>query len=119
MYIIYRHLIKSAVGPFFFGLFTITFLLMIDVLFKYVDLFVSKGVPFLVATKFLVLSLGHTFALSVPMAVLISILMGIGQLAGDHEITAMKSCGISLWTVLRPLLLGALFIAAALAAYNH
>ena len=119
MYIIYRHLIKSAVGPFFFGLFTITFLLMIDVLYKYVDLFVSKGVPFLMATKFLLLSLGHTFALSVPMAVLISILMGIGQLAADHEITAMKACGISLWSVLRPLLISALLIGAALAAYNH
>ncbi len=119
MYIIYRHLIKSAVGPFFFGLFTITFLLMIDVLYKYVDLFVSKGVPFLMATKFLLLSLGHTFALSVPMAVLISILMGVGQLATDNEITAMKACGISLWSVLQPLLWGALLIATALASYNH
>ena len=67
-----RHLLRAAVGPFFFGLFTITFLLMIDVLFRYVDMFVSKGVPFAVATKVLVLSLGYTLALSVPMSVLIA-----------------------------------------------
>ena len=85
MLLIYRHLLLSATGPFFFGLFVITFLLMIEILFKYVDLFVSKGVPFWLATKVLALSLGHTFALSVPMAVLIAILMSVGQLAADHR----------------------------------
>lgn len=119
MYLIYRHLLLSAAGPFFFGLFVITFLMMIEILFKYVDLFVSKGVPFVLATKVLALSLGHTFALSVPMAVLIAILMSVGQLAADHEITAMKASGIGLWTVLRPLLLGAAVIALGLTAYNH
>ncbi len=119
MFLIYRHLIKTAAGPFFFGLFVITFLLMIQILYKFVDLFVSKGVPLWIATKVLFLSLGHTFALSVPMAVLISILMSVGQLAADHEITAMKANGISLWAVLRPLLLMAFVVGVGLAAYNH
>ncbi len=119
MYLIYRYLLRSTVGPFFFGLFVITFLLMIEILYKYVDLFVSKGVPFLLATKVLGLSLGHTFALSVPMAVLIAILMSVGQLAADQEITAFKASGISLWTVLRPLLAAAAFVALGLTAYNH
>jgi len=119
MYLIYRHLLATAAGPFFFGWFVITFLLMIDVLFRYVDLFVSKGVPFIMASKVLVLSLGHTFALSIPMAVLIAILMSVGQLAADHEITAMKASGISLWSVLRPLLFGAAVIGLGLTAYNH
>ncbi len=119
MFLIYRHLIKTAAGPFFFGLFVITFLLMIQILYKFVDLFVSKGVPLWIATKVLFLSLGHTFALSVPMAVLISILMSVGQLAADHEITALKANGISLWAVLRPLLLMAAVVGIGLAAYNH
>ncbi|MBD3221334.1 LptF/LptG family permease [bacterium] len=114
-----RHLLRAAVGPFFFGLFTITFLLMIDVLYRYVDMFVSKGVPFLVATKVLILSLGFTLALSVPMSVLIAVLMAVGQLAGDNEITAMKASGVSLWSVLRPLLLGATLIGGGLVAFNH
>jgi lipopolysaccharide export system permease protein len=119
MYLIYRHLLTAAAGPFIFGWFVITFLLMIDVLFRYVDLFVSKGVPFLLATKVLGLSLGHTFALSVPMAVLVAVLMGVGQLAADHEITALKASGISLWAILRPLVWGAAVITLGLTAYNH
>jgi lipopolysaccharide export system permease protein len=114
-----RHLLRAAVGPFFFGLATITFLLMIDNLYRYVDMFISKGVPFLVATRVLILSLGFTLALSVPMSVLIAVLMGVGQLAGDNEITALKASGVSLWAVLRPLLLGAALIGAGLAAFNH
>ncbi|MCP4291924.1 MAG: YjgP/YjgQ family permease [bacterium] len=119
MFLIYRHLMKTAAGPFFFGLFVITFLLMIQILYKFVDLFVGKGVSAWIALKVLILSLGHTFALSVPMAVLISILMAVGQLANDSEITAMKANGISLWAVLRPLLLLAGIIGLGLAAYNH
>lgn len=119
MHLLDRHLLRSAVGPFFFGLFTVTFLLMIDSLFRYVDMFVSKGVPFTIATKVLFLSLGFTLALSVPMSVLIAVLMSVGQLAGDNEITGMKASGVSLWAVLRPLLLGAFGICCALAAFNH
>ena len=43
MRLIDRHLLTATAGPFLFGWFVITFLLMIDVLFRYVDLFVSKG----------------------------------------------------------------------------
>ena len=118
MYLIYRHLLQAAAGPFFFGWFVITFLLMIDVLFRYVDLFVSKGVPFLLATKVLGLSLGHTFALSIPMAVLIAILMSVGQLAADHEITAMKASGISLARIAAPVVLAATLVAGGMVWFN-
>jgi lipopolysaccharide export system permease protein len=119
MRLLNQHLIRSVIGPFCFGLFAITFLLIIDVLFRYVDLLVSKGVPFSVATKVLILSLGFTLALSVPMSVLIAVLMGVGQLASDNEITAMKASGVSLTMILRPLLGFGLVIGLALAAFNH
>jgi lipopolysaccharide export system permease protein len=119
MRLIDRHLLTATAGPFLFGWFVITFLLMIDVLFKYVDLFVSKGVPFVLATRVLGLSLGYTFALSVPMAVLVGVLMGVGQLAADHEITAMKASGLSLWSLTRSLFVAAALICATQVAYNH
>ena len=114
-----RHLLQTAAGPFLFGLAAITFLLIIDNLYRYVDMFLSKGVPFLVATEVLFLTLGHTLALSIPMSVLIAVLMGTGQLAADNEITAMKASGISLWHILRPLLAGSAVIGAGLLAFNQ
>ncbi len=119
MYLLYKHLLKATAGPFLFGFLVITFVLIIDVLYRYIELFVTKGVPFTMATEVLALSLGHTFALSIPMAVLVGVLMGVGQLATDHEIVAMKASGIGLDALLRPLLAGAGLVALVLTAYNH
>jgi lipopolysaccharide export LptBFGC system permease protein LptF len=66
MILLQRHLLRATAGPFVFGFF-VTFVLIIDNLYRYVDLFVTKGVPFVVATVFW--SQVYTFALSVPMAV--------------------------------------------------
>ncbi len=119
MFLIYKHLLRATVGPFLFGFGVTTFVLLIDYLYRYVELFVEKGVPFFIATEFLVLSLGHTFALSIPMAILIGVLMGVGQLAADHEIVALKASGIGLDALYRPLLGGAAFVMICLTAYNH
>jgi len=117
--LLHRHLLRATSGPFLFGLFVITFVLIIDILYRYVELFVSKGVPFGMATEVLILSLGHTFALSIPMSVLVGVLMGVGQLAADHEITALKASGVGLYQIIKPLLAGAVVVAMALTAYNH
>lgn len=119
MILLDRHLVRTFVPPFVFGLSVITFLLMIDVLEQYFNLFLEKGIPFAVATEVLFLSLGHTFALSIPMAVLVGTLMSVGHLSADAEITAMKACGVSLWRITRPLLLIGLATAAAMVAYNN
>jgi len=119
MNLLNRHLLRTTSGPFVFGFCVVTFVLMIDILYRYVELFVTRGVSFWTATEVLVLSLGHMFALSIPMAVLIGVLMGVGQLAADHEITAMKASGIGLYAILRPLMGGALLLTLAMMAYNH
>ena len=119
MKLLNRHLLRTTAGPFLFGFCVVTFVLMIDILYRYVELFVTHGVSFVVATEVLVLSLGHMFALSIPMAVLIGVLMGVGQLAADSEITAMKASGIGLYAILRPLMAGALVLTLGMIAYNH
>ncbi len=119
MMLLNKHLLRTTAGPFVFGFCVVTFVLMIDILYRYVELFVSRGVSFWTATEVLILSLGHMFALSIPMAVLIGVLMGVGQLAADHEITAMKASGIGLYAILRPLLAGALVLTLGMMAYNH
>lgn len=119
MKLVDRHLLGSFVPPFLFGLTVTTFLLMTDVLQDYINLFLEKGIRVDVATEILVLSLGHTFALTVPMAVLVGVLMGVGHLAVDHEITALKACGVSLYRLAAPLLVAGSTLAVAMVAYNH
>lgn len=119
MKLVDRHLLGSFVPPFFFGLSVTTFLLMIEVFENYINLFIEKGIRFGVATEILGLSLGHTFALTIPMAVMVGVLMGVGHLAGDQEITALKACGVSLYRITRPLFIAGTLLTVAMIAYNH
>lgn len=119
MHILDRYIIKSHIAPYFFGLAIITFVFIMDFIFRYLDLFIGKGVDFFVVLEFFVLSLGHMFALIIPMAVMPATLMAFGQLASENEVTAMKATGVSLYRMILPVLLASIVLAAGLVYYNN
>jgi lipopolysaccharide export system permease protein len=98
-----RYLISEILPPFFLGLMAFTFILVIARIVKLIELVVTRGVPLLQIGKLLSLILPTFFELTVPMAFLLGILLGLGRLANDQEILAMKASGISppqiLWPV--------------------
>lgn len=117
--VIDRYILKSHIGPYFFGLAIITFIFVMDFIFRYLDLFIGKGVAFPVVLEFFTLSLGHMFALIIPMAVLPATLMAFGQMASENEITAMKASGISLYRIVLPVLIASAFLTVLLIYYNN
>ena len=119
MKLIDRHLLATYVPPFLFGLTVTTFLLMINVLQVYLNLLLEKGISLAVVAEMIVLSLGHIIALSVPMASLVGVLMAVGHLAGDQEITALKACGVGLYRITQPLLGIGVFLTLLMTAHNH
>ena len=40
---------------------------------------------------------------TLPMSVLVGILIGLSRLAADSEVTAMRACGMGIWSFLRSL----------------
>lgn len=117
--IIERYIIRNYIGPLFFSTSIITFVFIMDFILRYIDLFLGKGVDFFIVLQTFILSLGHMFALIIPMATLPATLMTYGNLSSENEITAMKSSGISLYLMIRPALFLAVFLTAALIAYNN
>ena len=99
-----KYLIRVHVGPFFFALSAITGLIFLNAVAQRVDDLVGKGLPWSVILDFLVLSLPHTVALSLPMAVLVAVLFAFSELTSSNEITAMSAGGIRPSRVLLPLL---------------
>jgi lipopolysaccharide export system permease protein len=89
-----------------------------DFIIKYIDLFLEKGVKFHIVLQMFLLSLGHMFALIIPMAVLPATLMSFGNLASENEITAMKASGISLYRMIVPGALAAVCLTIGLVYYN-
>jgi lipopolysaccharide export system permease protein len=114
-----RYILRNYLGPFFFSMAVITFVFIMDFILRYIDLFLGKGVKFHIVAQVFVLSLGHMFALIIPMAVLPATLMTYGNLAGENELTAMRACGVSLYRMIVPGMIGALLLTIGLVYYNN
>ncbi len=114
-----RYIVRNYIGPFFFSLSLLTFVFIMDFILRYIDLFLTKGVKFHIVLQTFILSLGHMFALIIPMAVLPATLMTFGNFASENEITAMKASGISLYRMMRPGLVLASLLTCGMIFYNN
>ncbi|MCK4774711.1 MAG: LptF/LptG family permease [Candidatus Krumholzibacteria bacterium] len=118
MLILERYILRNYIGPFIFSVSVITFVFIMDFIIRYIDLFLEKGVKFHIVLQAFLLSLGHMFALIIPMAVLPATLMSYGNLASENEITAMKTTGVSLYRMILPGAVAGTVLAIALVYYN-
>jgi lipopolysaccharide export system permease protein len=114
-----RYILRNYLGPFVFSIAVITFVFIMDFILRYIELFLGKGVRFHIVLQAFALSLGHMFALIIPMAVLPATLMTYGNLTSENEITAMRACGTSLYRMIIPGLVGAVLLAGGLVFYNN
>ncbi len=107
-----RYLISEILPPFCFGLLAFTLILVIARVVKLIELIVTRGVPALQIGKLLALILPTFLELTVPMAFLLAILLGLGRLSQDHEVLAFKASGISPLQILWPIAALAVLISA-------
>src|SRR6202050_5455130 len=85
------------------GLAVFTFVFFVPQLVRLMDLVVRhSGGVFTVALIFLC-SLTPVLAFTIPMAVLVGVLLGLGRLSADSEIVALHASGISLRRLLVPI----------------
>lgn len=113
MRLISRHILRSLIPPFLWGVAALTGLLILNQLAQLIDRFGGKGLPFSVMLEAFVLILPPTVTLTLPMAVLIATLYAFSQLAANLEMVAMYANGLSVWRMARPALVGAAFVAVA------
>lgn len=119
MKILYRYIIREHIGPFFFGLFVILFILIMDFILEVLNMVIGKGLNAFIILQVFVLNLAWMAALAVPMSVLVSTLMAFGRLSQDNEITALKASGVSLYRVVMPALVASLFVALGMVMFNN
>ncbi len=113
-----RYILREHLAPFLYSLLLILFLFMLNFAFQVLGRILGKGLPGGLIAEFFVYNMAWILALAVPMAVLISSLMAFGRLAGDMEITALKSSGIGVWKLIRPVMLGSLLLTGGMIVYN-
>ncbi|MEO7083464.1 MAG: LptF/LptG family permease [Gemmatimonadaceae bacterium] len=118
MKIINRYILKEHVGPFVFALSALTSLLLLQYIARKFGDLVGRGLSWQVITEFLLLSIPLTVELTVPMAVLVSVLYAFSRLASENEVTALKAGGVSTRSLMIPSIIWATVLACIMLWFN-
>lgn len=83
------------------------------------DEIIGKGMGAWVLTQFFFYSFISFLPAAMPLAVLLSSIMTFGSLAENYELAAMKSSGLSLFRIIRPIFAFIIVLAGATFLFNN
>lgn len=107
---LHQYVIKSFLGPFFMTFFIVLFVLLMQFLWKYVDDLVGKGLDFNVLGEMMFYASFALLPFAFPLAMLLASIMTFGALGENYELVAMKASGVSLFRIMRPLIVIAVLV---------
>src|SRR6267154_1347983 len=110
MRILTRYVLREVLGSALIGVAVFSFILFTRDLGRILELVVRNSAPLPSVAQIFLFTLPVALTYTIPMGVLVGILIGLGRLAADSEITAMRASGIGVWRFVRML---ALFVAVA------
>ncbi len=87
------------------------FIVLMQFLWRYIDDLVGKGLAVSVIGELFFYAALTMVPTALPLAVLLASLMTFGNLGERFELTAMKAAGISLFKIMRPLIVLMVFVA--------
>ena len=119
MKILERYILKENFKPFVVSLMVTTFVMLLDKIIDLLNLIIEKHLDIITIISIFGLSLPFILALTIPMAILLASIMSFGRLSVDNELIAFKSCGINIYTLLRPTVIAALFISFFMVYFNN
>ena len=89
------------------------FIVMMQFLWRYIDELVGKGLSVDVIAELFFYAALSMVPLALPLSILLAALMTFGDLGEHVELTALKSSGISLTTIMKPLAILILLVSIA------
>lgn len=101
--IVDRYILREVFPPFLLSLLVLTFLLMIPPIMGVAEELIARGVDGLTILRLMGLLVPQALGITIPIALLIGVLMGLGRLSSDRESVALQACGISLYRLSYPL----------------
>lgn len=99
-----RYILQEILGPLGLGFLVYTFILLLQFLFSSAEMIIRRGLPVSTVSQLLLYSLPNIVVLTIPMSLLLGVLVGIGRMASDSELVALRSTGVSIYRMLRPVI---------------
>lgn len=96
---------KSFIGPFLLSFVLVIIFFVMLFVWKYIDDIMGKGIEWYYIAELIILQSAETVPIALPLAILISSTMTMGALAENYELAALKSSGLSLIKIMRPLII--------------
>ncbi|OFW17536.1 MAG: hypothetical protein A3F69_05280 [Acidobacteria bacterium RIFCSPLOWO2_12_FULL_66_10] len=110
-----RYIAREILLPLFLGLLMLTFVLMMPPILQNGERLIEKGVAWPIILRVLLTLTPQALGITIPMALLLGILIGLGRLSADREFVALQACGVSVLRALRPIGVLAVIATAATA----
>jgi lipopolysaccharide export LptBFGC system permease protein LptF len=104
-----RYIWKEVLSHAVLGGALFTFILFMKYVGQLLEMAARNSASLGTVAKIFVLMLPNVMSLTIPMAVLVGILLGLSRLAADSEITAMRAVGIGVWFFVRVVSVIAIF----------
>src|SRR3954471_204559 len=101
MRILTRYILREVSSHALIGAVIFTFVIFMRDLARILELIVRNSAPLPSVAELFFLTLPTALTVTLPMAVLVGILIGLSRLAADSEVTAMRAMGLGSGTFLR------------------
>ena len=102
---IHKLVLKAYLGPMFMTFFIVIFVLMMNFVWRYIDELVGKGLDAMVIIELICYATVNMITMGLPLAMLLAAIMTMGNLGENYELLAMKSAGMSLPQIMKPLII--------------
>lgn len=103
-----RYILREIALPFVMILLVLTFVLLMGKILQLMDLMINKGVGLIDIARLMLYLMPSFLMFTIPISLLIAILIAIGRLSGDNEVTILKMSGVSLYRLSLPVLIASL-----------
>lgn len=102
--------VKSFLGPFILNFIIWMLILDMQFLWLYVDDLMGKGLEWYIILELMLYASANWVPVALPLSILMASIMTFGSLGEHNELIAMKSSGLSLFKIMKPLTVVIVFI---------
>ncbi|MFQ6111555.1 MAG: LPS export ABC transporter permease LptG [Nitrospinota bacterium] len=112
MRIVRRYVLREFLRLFGLALAAALNIFLIAEFIERIDDFIEKGAELGDALAYFIYKIPLMLYWSAPLAVLLATILSLLLLSRNNEVTAMRACGISLYSIVKPILLAGLLLSA-------
>lgn len=92
---LHTYVFMEMLGPTIVGLLAYGLILLMNLSLQVAEMAIRRDLPISLVGNFILLAIPQILVLATPMAVLLGILIGMGRLASDNEIAALRALGLN------------------------